>query len=422
MLKALLAAAAAVLTIAAFWPGYMSVDSVAQLEQARYGIRDTGHPPLLSLIWRPVDKIIPGPGGMLVIQSGLYWLGVALLSPSAPWLAAGLLPPLAGMSGVVWKDVWMFIALLAAVGWLAHGRAWLALAFLLPATGLRHNGILAVAPLLWPAAGILAKKRGWRAWPVFLALLLVFLAAARLLTQPPGVPDPKLWRLSLAHDIAGISVRENQDFFPPGFLASQGLTLDTLRRIHVPHQMDPTFTAEHREVFGIAAEPHLRIDAQRVDAAEISRAWLAAVRRRPGAWLSHRAAIAERLLVLKPEYAWSPVHTGIVPNALGITWQPDWRSRFLDRSLNYVARRTPVYQVWIYVLILGAAAVLFRRHALIAATAWSGLLTAGAMCALAGTCDYRYMLWPVAAAAAVVLLAATEWRRSHRQSSSSSQS
>lgn len=422
MLKAILAAAAAVLTIAAFWPGYMSVDSAAQLEQARYGIRDTGHPPLLSILWRPVDSIIPGPGGMLAVQAGLYWLGVALLSPSAAWLLAGLLPPLAGVTGVVWKDVWMFVTLLVAVGWLARGRAWAGLAFLLLATGLRHNGILAVVPLLWPAAGILARKRGWRAWPVFVALMIVFIAAARVLTQPPGIPDPKLWRLSLAHDVAGISLRANQDFFPPGFLASQGLTLDTLRRIHVPYQMDPTFTAEHREVFGIRGEPDLRIDAKQLDAGEIWRAWLTAVRQRPGAWLSHRAAISERLLVLKPEYAWMPVHTGIVPNALGIEWKPDWRSRFLDRRLNDLSRNTPLYQVWIYVLLLGAAAVLFRRHALIAATAWSGLLTAGAMCVLAGTCDYRYMLWPVAAAAAVCLLAGSEWVRRQRQSSSSSQS
>ncbi len=421
MLKAILAAAAALGAIALFWPGYMSVDSVVQLEQARHGIRDTGHPPLLSLIWRASDKVIPGPGGMLAIQAGLYWLGIALLSPSAPWLAVGLLPPLAGMSGVVWKDVWMFAALLVAVGWLARGRAWPGLGFLLLASGLRHNGILAAAPLLWPAARIIARGRR-RAWPVFLALLAPFTAASRLLTQPPGIPDPKLWRLGLAHDVAGVSLRANQDFFPPGFLASQGLTLDTLRRIHVPHQMDPTFSAAHREVFGLPAEPHLRIDAQRVDAGEISRAWLTAVRAHPGAWIAHRAAIAERLLVLKPEYAWSPVHTGIVPNTLGVAWAPDWRSRLLDRWLNYHSRNTPLYQVWIYVLLLGAAAVLLRTHVLIAATAWSGLLTAGAMCALASTCDYRYMLWPVAAAAAAFLLAASEWSRRQRQSRSSSQS
>jgi len=421
VLKVLTAALAVILTVALFWPGYMSVDSLVQLEQARYGIRDSGHPPLLSLIWRVADKILPGPGGMLALQAALYWCAVAMLAPSAPWMAAGLLPPLFGMAGVVWKDVWMCVSLLAAVGCLASAWPKAGLVLLLAASGFRHNGIAAVIPLLWPAAAALARPRR-RTWSCFLVLSAGFIAASHWLTHPPGVPDPKLWRLVMAHDLAGMSLRENRDLFPPGFLARHGLTLESLRRIYVPYQMDPTFSLQFRHVFGIEADEKQRLDQSLIDADEMRRVWLTTVLRHPLLWAGRRMEIASRVLVWNREEAWSPVHVGIPANALGVSWRPDWRSRWLEKNLNHLARQTPLYQVWIYCLILLAAAILFRRHALIAATAWSGLLSAAVVCAVAGSTDYRYMLWTVAAALAVCLLAAGEWRRAYRQSSSSSQS
>src|SRR5215471_15427009 len=100
------------LTVACFYPGYMSSDSVDQLGQARSGVFNDWHPPLMSFVWRFTDQIIPGPLGMLILNNVLFWSGIALIcyrcleESAAPAIAVlGLLPPVFGQLSTVWKDV-----------------------------------------------------------------------------------------------------------------------------------------------------------------------------------------------------------------------------------------------------------------------------------------------------------------------------
>src|SRR5260370_15822462 len=67
------------LTIACFYPGYMSPDSVEQFAQARSGLFTDWHPPIMSLLWRLADKLLPGPFGMLLLDNLLFWPGMALI-------------------------------------------------------------------------------------------------------------------------------------------------------------------------------------------------------------------------------------------------------------------------------------------------------------------------------------------------------
>ena len=86
LLTALVGAA---ITIVAFFPGYMSSDSILQYEQARASaltnIREISgftdlHPPSMGIMWRLLDYIYPGPAGMLILHNLLYWCGAGLLS------------------------------------------------------------------------------------------------------------------------------------------------------------------------------------------------------------------------------------------------------------------------------------------------------------------------------------------------------
>ena len=82
------------LTLAAFWPGLMTWDSVRQYDQALSGEFDDWHPPAMEWLWRLLVPIHQGPLLMFLLQVALLWVGVALLAFWAwrerrPWLAFG---------------------------------------------------------------------------------------------------------------------------------------------------------------------------------------------------------------------------------------------------------------------------------------------------------------------------------------------
>src|SRR5262245_55219924 len=125
------AALGALLTVLAFYPGFMNDDSAWQLSQAREGAYNSLHPPIMAFVWRPLDRVLPGPAGMFLFDTALFWTGLALLAfrllPSravaaGAALAAGLYPPLfLGLSHIV-KDTAMMAALLFASGMLLDAR------------------------------------------------------------------------------------------------------------------------------------------------------------------------------------------------------------------------------------------------------------------------------------------------------------
>ena len=130
------AGAAASFTLWLFWPGYMSWDSADQWRQALSGEFTDIAPPLMGMIWRAIGTLVPGPGGMLLLQTVLWWSCIALavgmtqqgrlLRAVLLLLLLGFWPALWGVLPHVWKDVWMALAF---AGYIA------ALAVLLPAFG-----------------------------------------------------------------------------------------------------------------------------------------------------------------------------------------------------------------------------------------------------------------------------------------------
>jgi len=77
------------------YPGYMSTDSVVQLQEARAVKFSDGNPPSMALIWAFLDRIVSGPLLMLLLQGvvflgGLYALLQRFLSQrAAAWTAVG---------------------------------------------------------------------------------------------------------------------------------------------------------------------------------------------------------------------------------------------------------------------------------------------------------------------------------------------
>ena len=157
---AAIAATCAVCSIS--WPGFMSYDSMYALRQARTGIETGGYPPMVSYMWAICDRLIPGQGGMFIVQNALVFCGVAALGRAmgagelriiVAMLVIAAAPLTLGPMLVVWKDV-SFAGLMAlgyafTLRFVEGGRrttSLLALLFLTLASAFRLNGIAAALP------------------------------------------------------------------------------------------------------------------------------------------------------------------------------------------------------------------------------------------------------------------------------------
>src|SRR6185369_8894702 len=109
----------------AFWPGLMSVDSIVQYTQAVLRQYGDQHPPVMAWLWSWTNRVVTGPGGMLIVHLGLLWIGLWAIAEGArrrglrhAWIVplVGFMPTIANIAGVIWKDVGMAYALLCAGG------------------------------------------------------------------------------------------------------------------------------------------------------------------------------------------------------------------------------------------------------------------------------------------------------------------
>ena len=172
-----------------FHPGYLSADSAYQLSQA-LGDQPVSdwHPPVLALLWRILLRTTGALSTMADLQTAVLWGSLWLLARlvwrrtgsrglSLAMLAVGLAPQVMNFTGVVWKDVHLAYALLAACAVALTARelpedrtrtrwALLVLGVLLIvyAGMVRKNGFPAVLPvfaLLVPATWPTPGRRRW---------------------------------------------------------------------------------------------------------------------------------------------------------------------------------------------------------------------------------------------------------------------
>ncbi len=122
-------------------PGHLSSDSVVQLYEGRFGVRESFGPAVYAKILGLFDGVVPGTG-LYVTASALilFWalLSLAALRGRVSWLAVGFAllavasPTLMLFQGVVWKDILFanltvagFVALAsAAKAWTGERRPW----------------------------------------------------------------------------------------------------------------------------------------------------------------------------------------------------------------------------------------------------------------------------------------------------------
>ena len=401
----------AFVTVATFWPGYMSTDSLRQFMEARVQRFTDWHPPLMSWLWARLDSMVPGPGGMLVFQNVCFWTGLALLvhncfrsmPAAAAVLVIGFLPPVFGLLSTIWKDVGFGACLLLAYALMQRARIgrsqwvlWTSLVPLAYGTLIRHNGLFAALPLAlwWGKLFSSINPRRWaRRWVVngtivFVALLFSFKLVNWALTDGRS---QYLQQHILLHDLAAISVQRKQNLLPP-YIRNRpdAVSLDRLTEIYHP---------SNTVTLWCCSGQRLPLTTDPAEFNELTKYWLTAVLKYPGPYLRHRWGAMRSVLGMTTGPVSLPFYGGIDANPFGFhfvrgRWNT-WVMARLESVMNSL-----LFRGWAYVLEIALLLAICRRFrpqqfesAVVLGS--SALLYTAAYFPLSALGDFRYVWWTV---------------------------
>jgi hypothetical protein len=448
-LRAVLAAGFLVM-LGANLPGHLSYDSVAQLYEGHFHLRETWGPALYAWLLGLFDAVVPGTALYVTVSGLMLVASLASLSdlrPRTSWWAVPvaalvvLTPQLLVYQAIVWKDIAFANTALAGLVCVAHaariwpktGRRWLflaaALVLLAVASQVRQNGIivafLGAIALGW-IAGAAQVPQGWR-WRKglayglggFLAVAVAGQAMTVLSIPPHSPPDPGVK--------TGLRIVQNYDLIG-------AVALDPNYKLPIMGAADAVDTAmilqrspleySGRRVDFIDRDQALSDALWKVPEAASGKQWFDLIFKHPALYLKVRWEDF-RWLVAPPVIDWClPVYVGVDAPAdkmepLKLTHRyvqsdielSNYSSWFLD---------TPIYSHLFYAAISLVLAGLFlwRRQPAdiaLAALQLSGLAFMSSFFIISIACDYRYLYFTDLAALAGLIYAAVDppmpWRK-----------
>ncbi len=311
-----------VVTAVFFYPGYLDGDSTWQYRQVVRGVFNDKDPVIMAWIWGFLNRVIEGSGGLFLVTVLCFWTGLALVVRhfTRGTLAfviiaclVGFFVPNFAMLSQIQKDVGMVATLLLGYGTLLvadRNRSLpalcVALLSLWYALSVRHNSVLAAAPLVLWSGSLLARDHlparirnylttGLRKAGIGVIVLLAMIATASLANAVllgDKSPRYKIWLYEtlLAYDLTGIAVRSGRNFVPRGhFYPARPLELADLQRLYHPHTVLFLYWGGPQERYGtgpkerrvpMIGDPRMLVD--------LRNAWFTAVIREPRAYLAHR--------------------------------------------------------------------------------------------------------------------------------------
>ena len=423
-------AAGFVLCLALNWPGHLSYDSVIQLLEGRTGVYSGWHPPVMSWLLGLFDRLLPGAGLFVLLQTTLLYGSLLLLlllvrtpQPAAPWVALFVIltPQFLTFPAIVWKDVlfaasgvagFALLAVAAAqwgkvrprLGLVAGAIVCLSLAALT-----RQNGMV-LAPFAalafgWLAARHSENRKFLRAAATVAATLLAMVvivvgSEALLELRSTGGSSP-LAQLALlqTYDLAGALAHDPK--MEMDQLHDDDPALETILRGEAAKRYTP---ASEEPLANLA---DLQKALANTDEDTVPLAWRHFVVSHPLLYLKLRLD-AFRWVFFTPDIVFCrPALSGItglpdVMAKLHMVQRIDARDKALSDYTMLVAR-TPLVRHWFWALIAILSIVLLLRRRrpedIAVAAMLSGMLAfAASFFFISLVCDYRY-LYPLDAAA-----------------------
>jgi hypothetical protein len=388
------------------FPGFMTIDSAQQLTEARTGVVGDWHPPAMARLWSVVELVVAGAPIMLVLQSGAFLAGAALLyrrvfEPIAAAVAAVLTlcwPPLVAPMAVIWKDSQMagYLLLGFALVLEERRRKWLGVALLALATAMRSNAAAATLPLVVLGFSSQHARSRWQrtaiAFCVWVATTIAAFATNRVLTTAPS----HAWHTSICtSDIVGVlefsrkySDAELLPIFDGTPLVLHEKLFINARKFYTPITWWRVVNGPDR----MFAWPN----TDEEDAA-LTRAWWTLVRHNPLAYLDHRWHVFREVLAMTSGPPFDPVSHERVPASFAASLQLETESRASQDAIGNWLMSVAVNTVWFRAWLYFGLALLFLplawRYRDIAALFASGLVYELTFYPFAPSPDTRYSHW-----------------------------
>lgn len=394
------------LQLAAFFPGYMSVDSSDQLQQAVQNQYTDLHPPFMAWLWHQLLQFVPGPTGMLVLQAVLLWAGsswlfTAYLPPALAALAALAVcawPAVFALSGTIWKDILLGGVLISTCAAIAHKRRWLALGLLLLAAACRHNAIVALPPLCFLLASSATKRWVMAGSGLTVATALGASLVSSVLTHGKSThPVQQIW----SHDLTAIAATTGDDTFPVWVSAEQKQRA-VMAYQQYPWSVCPLLTWQ---------DSPLQMQTGASEIQELRRGWLQHIARHPATYLKHRWGVFSDLLGIDNRSSYV-FHNGVRDNPA--EW-PVKRTRFAIWTAETIEHYTYTifFDGWLYVAlaIVSCVVSIVKRNRDSLAIASSGLIYALTYFFVATNLDFRFLWWTVLSALISIVILFSEATR-----------
>ncbi|HTL32493.1 MAG TPA: hypothetical protein VL326_05190 [Kofleriaceae bacterium] len=420
-----------VLLVLYAYPGVMTMDSFDQLREGREWIFTDAHPPIMAGIWGVIDRIWPGPFGMLVLQATCFLAGIYLVLQRAmrPWRAAVcavcilLFPPVLAPMAVIWKDCVMAGFLVLGIPAVLAERRWVrivGLGLFMLATALRYNALGATLPLIV----LLFEWKPGQKWFVrygiatatWLAVVVVAMGLNGVMT------DKQLhyWHSSSAlADITGVLAKIDKDIpdselgplLVPTEIKVKANFHAAIRAKYRPADFQQIISGEGNLWDVPLTEP---MPVTQRDA--IQHAWTTLVTEHVGAYTRYRFETFGQTLGLHRKFLGATVITHRVqyPGMLEYMHIPRVSWGFQERAEDmtmWTAKRTRLFRPHLYlaltILLLGFA---FRQRDIFAVML-SGLAMELTLIPLGWTADFRFSHWLVTCTVlAIVMLIARRAR------------
>lgn len=394
-----------VISILAFFPGWLSPDSIAQYGDGREGYFRDWHPVLMAWWWSKLDRLYTGPALFLLQNLMLYWGAWGMIALAARrWfgrsaylvLLCGFWPGLLFPMGQIWKDVafacaaffaWaMLINVYAQVRRPRMVERLVILVLGVFAFGVKTNGVF-ILPFLYGFWMYLELRRngGWLKCGVAALLVsLVTILASYAIVPQERILKTSPFQYTQTYDLLAISVKTGRHLLPDYVTQRLGADSERLSAFYAPGGNNQLFYGPHGSMMTL----------DKLELADLNRKWRAAVSEYPAQYLEHRLDNFKELM------RWGAVHVavvaypGSVANAYGFEFKGNNFSSWLGAQID---RHPWEFFPWIYMLVLlGATALLiyFKWHrVLVMPLSLSAVAFVLPHLVLAPSSDYRYLYY-----------------------------
>lgn len=302
------------LTIWAFYPGFMSPDSIGNLTDGRNGVFSDINSPLMSYLWGIFDRIVAGPALMLILQTAVFWSGCAVFwhmtHKKSFWLGLclilfALMPQILSQLPVIWKDVGLGAALFFASALIYSAdktKSKIALfaspVFLFYGYAARLNALPAILPLALWSGFIFCRVfeiKGKKFLPIFVGVLYFVALSLTVYFVNWNLTDGKTvypFQQVYLYDLAAISKERDEAMFPEYVLKGENFSMETLKSRYRERSVSDLI---FENVPSQGDLPVLRLSSDAEQITALRGKWFETVSENPSAYLKHRGRVFAQL-------------------------------------------------------------------------------------------------------------------------------